>query len=437
MSTSTNRRDFLAAAGATGVALGALPAVHAAGADVIKVGVIGCGGRGSGAADNCLQADKSVHIVAVADAFEERAKGLASNLGKKKQFAGRVNIDDRVFSGFDAYQQLLKQDVDLVILATPPGFRPTHLAAVVAAGKHIFCEKPVAVDGPGIRQVLALVEETKKKNLAVVAGTQRRHQLAYLEVAKRVAGGDIGEIVGGRCSWNNDGIWFRKRDEMEKQLGRKVADTEYQMRNWYHFLWLCGDHIVEQHVHNLDVTNWLIGAHPLKATGMGGRMGGTPARPNGEPKDAGHIFDHFAVEYEYPNGVHIASYCRHYPGPGDVSEMVVGTKGTVRTSDKNYYKLGDKDIYSVDQDKDDVSPYVREHQDLIASIKAGKPLNELEQVTHSTLTAIMGRMSAYTGRSVTWKQALESKETTMPKELAMNLDLPAPVLPVPGKTKFV
>ena len=427
--STTDRRDFLKATGtvaATATLAGFAP-VHAAGNDVIKVGLIGCGGRGNGAIINCLQADKSVQVVAVADVFPEKANDAASNL-KEGQYADRVKLADRIFSGFDAYEKLLKTDVDLVILATPPGFRPSHLEATIAANKHVFCEKPVAVDGPGIRKCMSLVEESKKKNLAVVAGTQRRHQLSYLETAKRVA--DIGEITGGRCSWNNDGIWFNPRKPGQK-------DVEYQLRNWYHYLWLCGDHIVEQHVHNLDVINWFIGSHPIRATGMGGRLGGTKARPDGDPREVGHIFDHFAVEYEYPNGVRIHSYCRHYPGPGDVSEMVTGTKGTIRTEDKTRFTLGTQEIYAAKQDQADLSPYVREHQDLIASIKAGKPLNELKQVTESTLTAIMGRMSTYTGRAVTWKQAMESKESTMPKELAMDLDLPAPVTPVPGKTKFV
>ncbi|MGL4419113.1 MAG: Gfo/Idh/MocA family protein [Gemmataceae bacterium] len=425
---NTDRRSFLGASAIGAATLLGARAVHAAGSDVIKVGLIGCGGRGSGAIRDCLRADESIRVVAVADVFEDKASAQAASLFS--QYKERAPIGNNVFGGFDAYEKLLKVDLDMVILATPPGFRPGHLEAAINAGKHVFCEKPVAVDGPGIRKCMALVEQSKKKNLAIVAGTQRRHQLAYLEAAKR-AKTDIGEIVGGRCSWNNDGIWFNPRKPGQK-------DVEYQLRNWYHFLWLCGDHIVEQHVHNLDVMNWFIGGHPVRATGMGGRMGGTKARPDGDPKEVGHIFDHFAVEYEYANGVRISSYCRHYPGPGDVSETVIGTKGSIRTcSDKSDYRLNGKELYSVEQDQKDLSPYVREHVDLIASIKAGKPLNELQQVTESTLTAIMGRMSTYTGKSISWKQALESTESTMPKELAMDLDLPAPELPVPGKTKFV
>ena len=429
MTDSKTRRDFMKAAGAVAVAASVVPTVHAAGTDIIKVGLIGCGGRGRGAAQDCLKADKSVQITAVADVFMDRAQGFAKGL-KEGGFKDRVDIGDRVFGGLDAYQKLIASGVDLVILATPPGFRPTHLEAAITAGKHVFTEKPVAVDAPGIRKVLALVEVAKSKNIAVVAGTQRRHQKSYLEVYKRIQNGDIGDIVGGRCAWNNSGIWFNKREA-------NVTDVVYQLKNWYHFVWLCGDHIVEQHVHNLDVINWFIGQHPVRATGMGGRIGGHAARPNGESKEVGNIFDHFAVEYEYGNKVEIASYCRHYPGPGDVSEMVVGTKGTIRTASGGFFTINGKEIYSAEQDNKDTSPYVLEHVDMINSIKAGKPLNELQSVAESTMTAIMGRMSTYTGESLTWDKALASKLDTMPANLSLEMALAVPPVSVPGKTKFV
>ncbi len=429
--TGDNRREFFRTAGVAGAVLtaGMAGRVHAAGADTIKVGLIGCGGRGRGAIQNCLQADKSVRVHAVGDVFPERAKNAAEQLSKGG-FKDRTELGDRVFGGLDAYEKVLASGVDLVILATPPGFRPTHLEAAVKSGKHIFCEKPVAVDGPGIRKCLSLVEESKKKNLAIVAGTQRRHQKSYLEVYKRIQNGDIGDIVGGRCSWNNAGIWFNKREP-------NVSDAVYQLKNWYHFVWLCGDHIVEQHVHNLDVMNWFLGQHPKKATGMGGRIGGHSARPSGDAKDVGNIFDHFAVEYEYNDGVTIASYCRHYPGPGDVSETVIGTKGTIRTSSGGYFTLNGKEIYPAEQDNKDTSPYVLEHVDLINSIKAGKPLNELEQVTNSTMTAIMGRMSTYTGQALKWDQAVGSKLSTMPEGLTLDMSIEVPPVSQPGKTKFV
>jgi myo-inositol 2-dehydrogenase / D-chiro-inositol 1-dehydrogenase len=427
--SDSNRRDFLKTGSlAASVALAAsATGVHAQGPDEIKVGLIGCGGRGSGAIRDSLKADKSIRVHAVGDVFLDKAERQAKSL--TTEFKNRTNLTGRAFGGVDAFKEVIDSGVDLVILATPPGFRPAHLQYAVEKGKHIFCEKPVAVDGPGIRKVMELVEISKKKNLAIVAGTQRRHQKAYLEVYKRIQNGDIGDIVGGRCAWNNEGIWFNKRKEGE-------SDIEYQMRNWYHFLWVCGDHIVEQHIHNLDVINWFTGQHPVRCTGMGGRMGGTNARPNGDANEVGHIFDHFAVEYEYAKGVKISSYCRHYPGPGDVSEMVIGTKGTIKTASGGFYTLNGEEIYSPEQDGKDTSPYVLEHVDLIASIKNGKHLNELQQVAESTLTAIMGRMSTYTGVALKWEQAMASKEDTFPKDFTLKGKNPIGPVPQPGKTKF-
>jgi predicted dehydrogenase len=422
----SNRRDFLkvsgVAAGAAAFAA-ALPAVHAAGDESIRVGLIGCGGRGRGAALDCLRADKAVKIVAVGDVFEEQARGAARQFQNNKEFAGRVDIGDRVFSGLDNYQKVIDSGVDLVLLATPPGFRPAHLEAAITAGKHVFTEKPVAVDGPGIRKCLALVDEAKKRNLAVVAGTQRRHQAGYIETIKQIQDGAIGDIVSARCSWNQGNIWFRKRKPDQ-------SGAEYQIWNWYHFVWTCGDHIVEQHVHNLDVINWILGKHPVRASGMGGRQGG-PTRPAGDPREVGHIFDHFAVEYEYDNGVRMYSFCRQIDGcDSDVSETVFGTKGSSRV---NAYQINRKKVF----DGDEISPYVQEHINLIASIRQGKPLNELQAVTESTLTAIMGRMATYTGRAVTWEQALNSKENTMPAGLTLSMDPDVPPVAVPGQTKFV
>jgi predicted dehydrogenase len=428
--TTNTRRDFMKAAGVA-AAVAAAPAVHAAGNETIKVGLVGCGGRGRGAINDCLRADKSVRVHAIADVFADKAEGTVGVL-KDGGAKDRVDIEGRVFSGLDAYKKVVDSGVNLVILATPPGFRPQHLEYAINAGKHVFTEKPVAVDGPGIAKCIELAEVAKRNGKAVVAGTQRRHQKAYNEVYKRIADGLIGDIVGGRCAWNNDGIWFNKRKDGQ-------SDVEYQLRNWYHFLWLCGDHITEQHVHNLDVINWFTGKRPQRAVAMGGRMGGTKARPDGDPNEVGNIWDHFAVEFDYGDGVKVASYCRHYPGVGDVSEMVVGTKGTIRTSDKGFYELIKDgkvtELYSVAQDKKDTNPYVQEHIDLIQSIRAGKPLNELKQVAESTLTAILGREAAYTGRSLRWEDALKSKHGAMPEHLTMDMKLPVDPVPVPGKTK--
>jgi myo-inositol 2-dehydrogenase/D-chiro-inositol 1-dehydrogenase len=301
MSSNSDRRDFLKSAGAAAgvaAAAGLSGAYAAAGNDNIKVGVIGCGGRGNGAIRNILDADDKVEIVAFGDVFEGQAKGSFNNWKNNKQHGARIKATpDTVFSGLDAYKKVLAADIDLVILATPPGFRPFHLEAAVNSSKkiHIFCEKPVAVDAAGIRKCLSLVEASKAKGIGLVAGTQRRHQKGYIETIGKLKDGAIGDVVSARCAWNSGGsppIWFHDRRPGE-------PDATYQIRNWYHFMWVCGDHIVEQHVHNLDVINWVMGSHPIRATGMGGRA----TRKIGDPNEVGNIFDHFAVEYEYKNGV--------------------------------------------------------------------------------------------------------------------------------------
>lgn len=432
----SNRRDFLktsAAVGGVALANGLAASAYAAGNDTIKVGLIGCGGRGRGAVRDILNAEEKINgdspkveIVAVADVFKHKAEDAAKTFSdpKSKDY-GKYNkqvkvTPDTTFSGLDAYKQLLAADVNLVILATPPGFRPYHLEAAVKAGKNIFCEKPVCVDATGARKVYGLVEESKKRNIAVVAGTQRRHQKAYIETIEKVRGGAIGEIRAARCSWNGQGIWFHDR-------APNVSDVEYQLNNWYHFLWVCGDHIVEQHVHNLDVINWVMGTHPVKAVGMGGRA----LRRPGDPNVVGNIWDHFAVEYEYPNGVKLFSYCRHIPGQEDVSETVIGSTGTSYTRDGAAYQINGKPSGS-----DDISAYVREHIDLLNSIRAGRPLNELKNVTDSTFTAILGRNASYACRELKWDAALASAEDTMPKDLKLDMKLSVSRAPVPGSWKL-
>jgi predicted dehydrogenase len=306
------------------------------------------------------------------------------------------------------------------MLATPPGFRPQHIEATIKAGKHLFAEKPVAVDGTGIRKVLAAYEEANKKGLSVVTGTQRRHQAGYVESLKRIHEGAIGDIVTARVYWNQGDIWAHKR-----QPG--WSDTEYQVRNWYHFLWLCGDHITEQHVHNLDVACWAIGAHPVKAVGMGGRQ------VINEP-ERGQSYDHFAVDYEFPNGVHVLSMCRQIAGcASNVSETIVGTNGEWHSGG---YRFNGRYKSRV-RVPNEVNPYVQEHMDLLESISTRKPVNELKQVAESTLTAILGRTSAYTGKEVTWEQALNSKLDTFPKTLDIKGPMEEPPVPKPGVTELI
>jgi predicted dehydrogenase len=412
-----SRRDFLAAAGTVSAASALLATSNYAYARAdtkLRVGVIGCGGRGSGAAANCATSSENVEIYAMGDAFKDRLDSSLGNL--KEALKDKVNVsEDRMFTGLDAYKQVLATGCDMVILATPPGFRPIHFKAAVDAGKHVFMEKPVATDAPGIREVLAAAEVAKAKNLCVVTGTQRRHQLSYLETIKRIHDGAIGDIVGGQIYWNGGGVG--------SGTGPIPANptVEWQIRHWYFFTWLSGDHIVEQHVHNIDVANWVMKGHPESAMGVGGRSQRTA-------EIYGQIFDHFATDYTYPGGVHIASMCRHWDNtPGNVSEHFQGTKGH---TDANSYIAGPTP-FRFDQGGKD--PYVQEHTDLIAAIRSGKTINEAKRIAESTLTAIMGRMAAYTGQVITWDQALNSKENLRPDPLAFGTPAPVPPVAVPGK----
>jgi myo-inositol 2-dehydrogenase / D-chiro-inositol 1-dehydrogenase len=427
--TSASRRDFLkssaiVAAGAAATHLGAVPNAYAAGSDVIKVGLVGCGGRGTGAAEQSINSSSNVKLHAMGDLFKDHLDGC---LDKLKQFGDKVDVaNDHKFIGMDAYKKVIDSGVDLVILATPPGFRPGHIKAVIEAGKHLFCEKPVAVDGPGIRTVLAAAEMAKAKNLAVVAGTQRRHEAGYLDIMKRIKDGAIGEIRGARCYWNQGGLWSRKRES-------GWSDLEYQLRNWLYYTWLSGDHICEQHVHNLDVVNWALGDHPVRCVGQGGRQVRTAPI-------FGNIFDHFAVEYEYPKGIFTASQCRQIDGCADnVTEAIVGTKGDSYTNAGGHvYEIKGENKYRFRYDRNrHRNPYDQEHTDLVDSIRSGNPLNELRQVAESTLTAIMGRMSAYTGKAVTWEEALNSKLDLTPKSLEFGPPFPCPPVAVPGETPLI
>jgi myo-inositol 2-dehydrogenase / D-chiro-inositol 1-dehydrogenase len=417
-----SRRDFIktSAAGVATTLAANFPAfagAHAAGSDTIRVGLVGCGGRGTGAVGNVIESAPGVKLVAMGDAFQDRLDESYANLLKK--YADKMDVPaGRRFVGFDAYEKVIASDVNYVILASPPAFRPQHLKAAIAAGRHVFTEKPVAVDGAGIRACLALYEEAKAKGLGVAAGTQRRHQAGYIETLKRVQDGAIGQIVAARGYWNQGALWHKPRQQ-------GWTDMEWQLRNWLYFTWLSGDHIVEQHVHNLDVVNWAMGTHPASAVGMGGRQQRTDAA-------FGHIYDHFAVDYEYPNGMHLMSMCRQQAGTAsNVSEALVGTKGNCQVNKyliegATNWKFANKEA----------NPYVQEHTDLIESIRAAKPINELKAVAESTLTAIMGRMSAYTGKAVTWEQALNSKEVLVPARLEWG-SLPVPPVAIPGQTPLV
>jgi predicted dehydrogenase len=429
MSSETSRRDFLKSSAVAGGVLAAnlsvLTNAHAQqNNDAIRVGLVGCGGRGSGAIQQCLQADSNTRLVAVADAFRDRADTLLTRLRGNANLSPRVDVPaERVFIGLEGYQQVIA-NADLVLLATPPGFRPTHIRAVIAARKHLFTEKPVAVDGPGVRMVLAAFEEANRHNLTVVAGTQRRYQTGYLQAMQRVHDGAIGKITAARCYWNQGGLWSRARTS-------SMTDLEWQLRDWLYFTWLSGDHIVEQHVHNLDVVNWALRAHPVKAVGMGGRQVRTA-------EQYGHIFDHFAIDYEYPEAVHVLSMCRQIDGcANSISESITGSLGQCNTAaGPRLYQITGERPWTLARAQDN-EPYQAEHVELFHSIRGRRQrINDLRTVAESTLTAIMGRMSAYTGSEVTWDQALNSQQTLMPERLSWDMRLPVPPVAVPGQTRL-
>ena len=423
------RRTFVQTTTAAAAAVMFPSGVHAQGSDVIRVGVVGTGGRGTGAIADILRSSEGIAVTALGDLNPDRLEQSRMNLdaqaAKDSAFAAKYKAGfkvagDRVYTGFDAYKRVLASDIDLVILATPPGFRPVHLAAAVAAGKHVFTEKPVAIDSVGIRSVLATYDEAVKKKLAIVAGTQRRHQTEYLDAIKRVSDGAIGDVLAGQVYWNQGALWNHDRQA-------SWSDTEWQIRNWLYFAWLSGDHIVEQHVHNIDVANWVLGSHPIRAIGVGGRQQRT------DPK-YGHIYDHFGIDFEYPKGVHVMSMCRQIQGTQNrIAESFTGSKGTFDTNQS--IKITGANPWTYQSTGKSVSPYVQEHTDLIASIRAGKPLNELKQVAESTLTAIMGREAAYTGQELAWDQVLKADLDLMPPKVEFG-PLDVPPIPMPGVTRL-
>ena len=397
----------------------------------LKIALVGCGGRGTGAAVQALRADGNVELVAMADAFEDRLKGSLANISKEMgdMGKGKINVKaENQFVGFDAAKKAMDL-ADVVILATPPGFRPQHFEYAINNGKHVFMEKPVATDVPGVRKVLAAAEKAKANNLNVVVGLQRHYQDNYLAAVDQLKKDAIGKIVSGQVYWNSGGVWVRERQPEQTEL-------EYQMRNWYYFNWLCGDHILEQHIHNIDVANWFVGEYPVSAQGMGGRQVRTG-------KDHGEIFDHHFVEYTYPSGAVIASQCRHQPETmSRVSEFFQGTKGTVSTEGDNA-TLVDYNGNSIfeHRGKDDPNPYQVEHIKLFESIRNGRVISDAENGAKSTMSAIIGRMATYSGKVIKWDEAMQSNLDLAPDDLTW--DSPAPVqpnadgfydIPTPGKT---
>ncbi|MBS0025803.1 Gfo/Idh/MocA family protein [Chitinophaga sp. 22321] len=399
--------------------------------DVIKIALIGCGGRGTGAATQALSTKENVQLVAMADAFPDRLKDSYDNikeaLGDK---ASRVNVpESNKFLGFDAYKQAIAL-ADVVILATPPGFRPIHFEEAIRQGKHVFMEKPVATDPAGIKKVLEAAAVAKTKKLNVVVGLQRRYQNSYRELYKRYKDGIIGDMLSAQVWWNQGALWVKPRKP-------EYTEMEYQMRNWYYFNWLCGDHIVEQHIHNIDVGNWFMGETPVTASGMGGRAVRTG-------KEYGEIYDHHYVEYRYRNGVVMNSQCRHWKdAPSKVDEEIVGTKGRIFCDKAQIVDHKGKVLYQFDKSKEN-NPYQTEHDELFAAIAKGEyKFADAERGAQTTLSAIIGRLATYSGQVIDWNVALNSGLDLHPKTYAF--DAQPPVMPdasgnyayaKPGITKY-
>lgn len=435
-----SRRDFIKKTSLIGSSLAAFPFVTQAGHvntsvdDSIKIALIGCGGRGTGAAMQALSTKQNVKLVAMADAFRDRLDSCYKELNDPNNEDGNVSQrvavpEENKFVGFDGYKKAMAL-ADVVILTTPPGFRPIHFEEAVNQGKQIFMEKPVATDPAGIKRVLDAAVIARQKKLNVVVGLQRHYQNSYRELFKKYKEGLIGEITSAQAWWNNEGVWMNPRKYNQTEM-------EYQMRNWYYFNWLCGDHIVEQHIHNIDVINWFKEGYPVKAQGMGGRE----VRKG---KDYGEIFDHHYVEFHYADGSILNSQCRHIKGTmSKVDELIVGTKGSIHAGAANIVDRKGKVLYQYDTSKEN-NPYQTEHDELFAAIaKKEYKFDDTERGAKSTMTAILGRLVTYTGQVIEFDKALNSGMTIMPTKFDFNA-LP-PLLPnadgnypvaIPGVTKY-
>jgi myo-inositol 2-dehydrogenase / D-chiro-inositol 1-dehydrogenase len=428
MTTEPSRRNFIKTATATAAGVAAASQIartaHAQGSDEIRFVLVGCGGRGTGAAEQIMDAKGKTRLVAVADAFDRNAKGCLGQLSRKHK--EKVDVSpEKTFTGLDAYKRAIDVDCDLVVIATPPGYKPQQFDYAISKGKHVFMEKPVASDAAGVRRVLKAVEESKKKNLMVGIGLQRRHEPNYMETIQRIHDGAIGDVLCTRVYWNGGGIWHRPRQEGQTEMA-------YQTNNWYHFNWLSGDQICEQHIHNLDVGCWLKGSYPVECNGMGGgeqRMGGD--------RRLSQIFDHTFCEYTFADGTKMYSQGRHLEGGwGNVSEFAHGTKGTADPSGEifgaNAWKFNGKGV----------NGHAQEQLDLVAALQAGEIYNEGEYGAHSTLCAILGREACYSGKIVKWDELLKKGKDICPGIDNYTMDSTPPTMPdengyypvpVPGK----
>lgn len=419
---SSRRRDFLKTSALAAGFPALLPAMQAA--KSIKVGLIGCGGRGTGAAAQALKADDYATLTAVADVYAERASDCLERL--KKAAGPKVQVESQnIFTGLDAFQKLIDSGVDVVLLATPPGFRPQHLRACVEAGKHVFCEKPVAVDSVGVRDVLETAKLAKDKNLSLVSGFCLRYSNPVVETIDRVRNGEIGDIVAHYGSYYTNPV---KPMPPASERPAGMSDVEWQIKNWYNFQWLCGDSLVEQAVHTVDKLAWTFGDKPpVSCVATGGRQ---------IPAEGGNIYDHFSVSYLYPNEVRAFISSRQIPGCyNESADYILGTKGKATIGRGVNPRITGEKPWVFAGRKNDM--YQEEHDVLFASIRQGKPFNDGERMATSTLLAIMGRMAAYSGQEVTWERALNSNESLVPAKIDWNMALAVPPMPLPGKYKIV
>jgi predicted dehydrogenase len=423
---SSDRREFLKTTGAvsaSALALASAPKVHAADNDTIRVGLIGCGSRGTGAATQALKADRNAKLWAMGDAFRDRLDSSLTTLRNDAVVRGKINVQGRCFTGFNAYQDVINSGVHVVLLCSPPGFRPIHIHAAVMANKHIFAEKPVAVDAPGVRAVLADCAEARRRNLSVVSGLCYRYDYAKRELMQRIHDGGVGQILALHTNYLTNTLWMRPRQPA-------WSDMEWQMRNWLYFTWLSGDHNVEQHVHSLDKMAWAMGdTYPESCVGLGGRQVRTSA-------EYGHIFDHHAVIYNYGNGVKCFSFTRQHDAcANDVSDFVVGTTGKAAVMRHTISNHQGAVTWRYRSRRPEANMYQVEHNELFASIRSGQPINNGDFMCKSTLMGIMGRMATYTGQTITWQRALNSQENLAPARYEWG-NLPVADVAQPGITEF-
>jgi predicted dehydrogenase len=425
MDSNVSRRSFLTStvAGATAFQIVKPELVRGAGNEKLKAGLVGCGGRGTQAIQNILTGTDNVEIVALADVFEDRLEDcLRKSKALPPALSDRVKVDpEHHFIGFDSYKKVI-ESVDIVMLATYPAYRPMHFEAAVEAKKHIFCEKPFGTDPVNLRRFMAAAKKSIDLKLTVKSGAQRRSQAWYLDKYQRLKSGEFGDIVAMNANWVGTPVLnFNSPMFPNHKRDPKWGDMEFQHRNWYSFVWICGDQIVEQHLHNIDVCNWFMGTHPVEVVASGGAAW----RPREE--EYGNIYDHLHADFVYPNGVHMSSHCRQFRNPAaqNVSERIVGSKGVIDSGDLRGAKLP-------------VDPYVQEHTDMMNSILGKGPyINESMTVAESTMTCLMGREAAYSGEKVTWDMMMNSKLDILPKSFDYKDPVPVPPLPVPGSYKFV